>query len=151
MTSLKLGVNTAARGALSTREAYMAIARKAEACGFDFLSVSDHVVVPRAIGSDYPYSEGGKWETATETGFCLEQLATLCFLAGCTEKLKLVTSVMVVPHRPALLTAKILATADVLSNGRMILGVGAGWLREEFEALQVPFERRGARTDEYLA
>jgi probable F420-dependent oxidoreductase len=149
---MKFGINTAARGALGTRDAYMSIAQKAESCGFDFLSVSDHVVVPRKIGSDYPYSEGGVWKTATETGFSLEQLATICFLAGCTERMKLVTSVMVVPHRPALLTAKLLATADVLSNGRIILGVGAGWLREEFEALQAdPYDARGKVTDEYIA
>ncbi len=148
---MQLGVNTAARGALGTREAYMKVAQLADRVGFDFLSVSDHVLVPAAIGSTYPYSEGGKWETATATGYCLEELATLCFLAGCTEKLKLLTSVMVVPHRPAVLTAKILSTADVLSNGRMILGVGAGWLREEFEALQTdPYDARGRVTDEYI-
>lgn len=148
---MKFGINTGARGIMSTREAYMEIAQLADRSGYDFLSISDHVVVPRSIGSEYPYSEGGKWETATASGFCLEELTTLAFLAGCTEKLKLLSSVMVVPHRPAVLTAKILATADVLSNGRMILGVGAGWLREEFEALQTrPYDQRGQVTDEYI-
>lgn len=148
---MKFGINTGARGTMSTREAYMTVAQLAERIGFDFLSVSDHVVIPRSIGSEYPYSEGGVWETATPDGYSLEQLATLCFLAGCTEKLKLVTSVTVIPHRPALLTAKFLATADVLSNGRIILGVGAGWLREEFEALQTdPYDARGKVTDEYI-
>ena len=137
---------------MGNREAYLTVARLAERVGFDFISVSDHVVVPAKIGSTYPYSEGGKWETATPDGYSLEQLTTLAFLAGATEKLDLVTSVTVVPHRPALLTAKILATADVLSNGRIILGVGAGWLREEFEALQTdPYDQRGLVTDEYIA
>lgn len=148
---MRLGINTGARGTMSTREAYMTVAEAGETLGFDFLSVSDHVVVPSQIGSTYPYSEGGTWETKTEDGYSLEQLATLCFLAGCTKKLDLLTSVMVVPHRPAMLTAKILATADQLSNGRIILGVGAGWLREEFEALQTdPYEERGKVTDEYI-
>jgi probable F420-dependent oxidoreductase len=148
---MKFGINTGARGTMGSRKAYMTVAQLAERIGFDFISVSDHVVVPASIGSTYPYSEGGVWETATPDGYSLEQLATLCFLAGCTEKLKLVTSVTVVPHRPALLTAKILATADTLSNGRIILGVGAGWLREEFEALQTdPYDARGKVTDEYI-
>jgi len=149
---MKFGINTGARGIMGTREAYIEVAQLAERVGFDFISVSDHVVVPAEIGSTYPYSEGGKWETATPDGYSLEQLTTLAFLAGATEKLDLVTSVTVVPHRPALLTAKILATADVLSNGRIILGVGAGWLREEFEALQTdPYDQRGKVTDEYIA
>ena len=148
---MKLGINTGARGTMGTREAYMTVAQCAEALNFDFISISDHVVVPNQIDSTYPYSDGGKWETATPDGYSLEQLTTLAFLAGCTEKLQLVTSVTVVPHRPALLTAKILATADQLSNGRIILGVGAGWLREEFEALQTdPYDARGNVTDEYI-
>lgn len=148
---MKFGINTGARGTMGTREAYMTVAPLAERIGFDFLSVSDHVVVPSQIDSTYPYSDGGKWETATPDGYSLEQLTTLAFLAGCTEKLQLVTSVTVVPHRPALLTAKILATADQLSNGRIIFGVGAGWLREEFEALQTdPYDERGKVTDEYI-
>jgi len=148
---MKFGINTGARGIMGNREAYITVAQLAERVGYDFISVSDHVVVPSQIGSTYPYSEGGKWETATPDGYSLEQLTTLAFLAGCTEKLNLVTSVTVVPHRPALLTAKILATADQLSNGRIILGVGAGWLREEFDALQTdPYDARGKVTDEYI-
>jgi probable F420-dependent oxidoreductase len=75
----------------------------------------------------------------------------MAFLAGCTERLRLLASVMVVPHRPAMLTAKMLATIDVLSNGRLILGAGAGWMKEEFALLDAPFEERGRVTDEYLA
>lgn len=148
---MKFGVNTGARGIMGKRESYITVSQLAERVGFDFLSVSDHVVVPSQIGSTYPYSEGGKWETATPDGFSFEQLTTLAFLTGCTEKLQLVTSVTVIPHRPALLTAKILATADQLSNGRIIFGIGAGWLREEFEALQTdPYDARGKVTDEYI-
>ena len=88
---------------------------------------------------------------AAEHGHCFDQLATIAFLAGCTERLRLLTSVLVVPHRPAVLTAKILATIDVLANGRLIVGAGAGWMKEEFALLDAPFEERGKVTDEYLA
>lgn len=148
---MKFGINTSARGTMGTREAYTTIAQLADRAGYEFLSISDHVVVPRQIDSTYPYSDSGSWDTATPDGYCLEQLSTLCFLAGCTERLKLLTSVTVVPHRPAVLTAKILSTADVLSNGRIIFGIGAGWLRREFEALQTdPYDARGKVTDEYI-
>lgn len=148
---MEFGINTGARGIMSTRDAYIRIGQLADRSGYDFLSVSDHVIVPDSFDSEYPYSEEGRWTTADARGYCLEQLSTLCFLAGCTEKLKLVTSVMVVPYRPAVLTAKILSTADVLSKGRIILGIGAGWLREEFEALETrPYEDRGRVTDEYI-
>src|SRR5262249_20090189 len=78
------------------------------------------------------------------------QLATIAFLSGCTERLRLLTSVLVVPHRPAMLAAKTLATIDVLSNGRLIVGAGAGWMKEEFALLGAPFAERGEATDEYL-
>ena len=86
-----------------------------------------------------------------QTGQCLEQLATLNFLAGCTKRVRLLTSVMVVPHRQPVLAAKMLATADILSGGRIIVGCGAGWMKEEFEAVGAPdFKERGRVTDEYI-
>ena len=146
---MKFGINTQTRGPLATRGAYMAIAETGDRHGYDFISVNDHVVIPATISSHYPYSEEGSWSGAA-SGFCLDQLATISFLAGCTKSLRLLTSVMVVPHRPAVLTAKMLATADVLSEGRLILGVGAGWLKEEFDILGAPFAGRGRATDEYI-
>ncbi len=147
---MRFGVNTSPRGLMTSREAYMTIAQGAEAYGFDFLSVSDHVVVPRATASDYPYSEDAKWAGGA-SGFSFEMLTAMTFLVGCTERIKLLSSVMVIPHRPALLTAKMLASMDLLSNGRILFGVGAGWLREEFEALETkPFEARGKVTDEFI-
>ena len=146
---MKFGLSTLTRGLLTTREAYQAVARAAEAAGFDFLSVSDHIVVPAELKSAYPYAVGGVFGAA-EHGHCLDQLATIAFLAGSTERLRLLTSVLVVPHRPAILTAKLLATIDVLSKGRLIVGAGAGWMREEFALLDLPFEARGSVTDEYL-
>ncbi len=147
---MKFGLSTLTSGVFTTREAYMAVARAAERAGFDFLSVSDHVVVPARLETQYPYRVGGAF-TATEQGYCFDQLATIAFLAGCTERLRLLTSVMVVPHRPAMLTAKMLSTIDVLSNGRLIFGAGAGWMKEEFALLDAPFEERGRVTDEFLA
>jgi len=146
---MKFGLSTLTRGLCSTRQAYQAVAQAAEAAGFDFLSVSDHLAVPARLASAYPYTAGGVFGAA-EHGHCFDQLATIAFLAGCTERLRLLTSVLVVPHRPALLAAKQLATIDVLSNGRLIVGAGAGWMKEEFDLLQVPFETRGSMTDEYL-
>ena len=146
---MNFGLSTQTRGVFTTRENYMAVAKAAERAGFDFLAVSDHLVVPASLQSRYPYAEGGVFGAA-EHGHCFDQLATIAFLSGCTDRLRLLTSVLVVPHRPAVLTAKMLATIDVLSNGRLILGTGAGWMKEEFELLGAPFEDRGKATDEYL-
>jgi probable F420-dependent oxidoreductase len=147
---VKFGLSTLTRGVFTTPESYAAVAKAAERAGFDFLSVSDHLVVPEKLASRYPYDAAGAF-AAAEHGHCFDQLATVAFLAGCTERLRLLTSVTVLPHRPAVLTAKMLATIDVLAKGRLIVGAGAGWMREEFALLGVPFEARGKLTDEYLA
>ncbi len=147
---MDFGVATVTRGVLETREGYIAVASQAEKLGFGFISVNDHVVVPRDIASRYPYSDDGQWAART-AGACLDQLATLAFLAARTERLQLLTSVMVVPQRQPVLTAKMLATVDMLSGGRLIVGCGVGWLKEEFEALGAPpFAERGRATDEYI-
>jgi probable F420-dependent oxidoreductase len=147
---MKFGLSTLTRGVFSTRDNYMAVAKAAERAGFDFLAVSDHLVVPANLKSRYPYDPGGVF-AAAEHGHCLDQLTTIAFLAGCTVRLRLLASVLVVPHRPAMLTAKMISTIDVLSNGRLILGAGAGWMKEEFALLGAPFADRGKATDEYLA
>ena len=147
---MDFGVATLTRGALGNRKGYLAAAEAAERLGYGFISVNDHIVVPRDIASRYPYSESGEWAART-AGECLDQLATLAFLAARTERLRLLTSVMVVPQRHPVLTAKMLATIDVLSAGRLIVGCGVGWLKEEFEAVGAPaFAERGRVTDEYL-
>src|SRR6185503_11664636 len=148
--AMDFGVATVTRGACAAREGYIAVAEAAERLGFGFISVNDHVIVPRDIASRYPYSESGEWAGRT-AGECLDQLATLAFLAARTERLRLLTSVMVVPQRHPVLTAKMLATIDVMSAGRLIVGCGVGWLKEEFEAAGAPdFAERGRVTDEYL-
>jgi probable F420-dependent oxidoreductase len=148
---MRFGVNILSRGPMANRAGYKAVATAAERLGFDFVSANDHVLVPADIDSRYPYSEEGDW-AGRNTGQCLDVLSTLTFLAGCTERVRLLSSVMVVPHRPAILTAKMIATADVLSEGRMLIGVGAGWMQEEIEALGVaPYAERGRVTDEFIA
>ena len=108
-------------------------------------------MIPTDISSPYPYSATGEF-TNQGTGERNEQLIELAFVAARTSKLRLVTSVMVIPHRPAVLAAKQLATIDVLSGGRVTLGIGAGWMKEEFEAIGAPpFAERGKVTDEYIA
>jgi probable F420-dependent oxidoreductase len=148
---MDFGVNLMTRGITGNAEGLLAMARQAEALGFAHVTVNDHVVVPTRIASRYPYTPTGEWPGA-RAGECLEQLTVLGFLAAATSRVRLVTSVMVVPQRPAVLAAKALATVDLLSRGRLTLGVGVGWLDEEFRALGAPpFADRGTVTDEFLA
>ncbi|MEJ2379186.1 MAG: TIGR03619 family F420-dependent LLM class oxidoreductase [Pseudolabrys sp.] len=148
--AMKFGFTVPTRGRLADPDSITRIVREGEALGFDFASVNDHIVVPRTIDSTYPYSESGAWQ-GQGGGEALELLTMLAFMAGISEKLRLLTAVMVVPYRNPVLTARILATADILSKGRITVGCGAGWLREEFEALGTPpFEARGRVADEYL-
>ena len=148
---MKIGFNAPTGGAPAMPDALTRIATGGEAMGFDYLAFSDHVVIPTDIQARYPYSETGEFPSSGR-GDRHEQLIEIAFIAAKTSRIRLVTSVMVVPHRPAVLTAKMLATIDVLSNGRLTLGIGAGWLKEEFEAIGAPdFAARGRVTDEYLA
>jgi probable F420-dependent oxidoreductase len=148
--TLNIGIHVMMRGAMSDRDGTMEVAGKAEAFGFSHIGVNDHIVVPTDINSRYPYSEHGQWP-GKAFGECLELMSTLAFLAGCTSHIRLLTSVMVVPYRPAVLTAKMIATADVLSKGRVIVGCGVGWMPEEFRAVAAPdFAARGKATDEFL-
>ena len=147
---MDFGIHIGTRGCMTTRENVMALATNAEAQGYAILGVADHIIVPVHTDVRYPYTADGIWPGAP-TGECFDAIATLAFLAGCTQRIKLLTSVAVVPHRPPVLTAKLFSTADVLSGGRIIAGVGAGWMKEEFAALGTPpYEERGAVTDEYL-
>ncbi|HBK08961.1 MAG TPA: hypothetical protein DDZ81_24410 [Acetobacteraceae bacterium] len=147
---MDFGLHIGTRGCLTTRENIMAMASSAEAGGYAIIGVADHLIVPVQTGVRYPYTADGVWPGAP-TGECFDAIATLTFLAGFTQRVKLLTSVLVVPYRPAVLTAKLLSTADSLSGGRVIAGVGSGWMKEEFDALETPpFEARGAVTDEYI-
>ena len=145
---MRYGFYLPTRGATATPEALDALVRRGEALGFASVMIADHVVFPATIRSKYPYTIDGSFPGQ---GDALEQLALTAFVAGRTSSLRLVTSVMILPYRNPVSTAKALATIDVLSGGRLTVGVGVGWLREEFEALgSPPFERRGAVSDEWL-
>ncbi|HUC17609.1 MAG TPA: TIGR03619 family F420-dependent LLM class oxidoreductase [Acetobacteraceae bacterium] len=147
---MQIGLNAPTAGPLAVADSLTHIALEAEAIGFDYLAFSDHIVIPADIQARYPYSETGEFPQGARAGRH-EQLTEIAFVAAKTSRLRLVTSVMVVPHRPAVLTAKILSTIDLLSNGRLTVGIGAGWMKEEFEAIGAPpFAGRGAVTDEYL-
>lgn len=147
---MKFGFYLPNQGPTARPEPLAAIAQKGDELGFYCMVAGDHILVPESIDSPYPYTVGGVFPGGG-TGEYFEQLTLLTYLAGVTQQIRLVPSVMIVPHRPALLTAKILATLDVLSQGRLTLGVGVGWMEEEFRALDTPpFAERGAVTDEYL-
>ena len=147
---MQFGIHTYSRGATADPADLTALARACERFGFDYFGINDHVVITEHIDSKYPYTEDGSWAGAADTD-CLDVLSMLAFLAGTTERIRLLTSVMVIPHRPAVLTAKMLATIDVLSRGRLCAGVGVGWMREELSALAAQsYERRGAVSDEYI-
>jgi probable F420-dependent oxidoreductase len=127
------------------------IAREGEALGYDYLTVTDHVVLPDMAEPGYPYSESGAFYS-TDSAHRHEMLTLAGWLAAMTERLRLVLAVLVVPHRPAVLAAKMLSTIDVLSGGRLTVGIGAGWLKAEFDAVvTTSFAERGAVTDEYVA
>jgi probable F420-dependent oxidoreductase len=147
---MNYGFTLPGRGPLATPDNLATIARRGEELGYHFVLFGDHIVVPRQIASPYPYTETGEFP-GSASGVAMEQLTVLAFLAGQTQSIRLVTSVIIVPHRNPLVAAKALATLDVLSKGRLVVGVGVGWMREEFEALGLPpFEERGAVTDEYI-
>jgi probable F420-dependent oxidoreductase len=134
---MKLGIYVRSMGPQSTRELVTACARAAEDAGLDDLWIGDHIAVPPndAEGS------GGRY---------LDPLATLAYLAGTTTRINLGVGVLVLPYRPALPTAKLIATIQELSGGRLLLGVGGGWMEAEFRAVGVDFRRRGRITDQTL-
>ncbi|MEJ0019625.1 MAG: TIGR03619 family F420-dependent LLM class oxidoreductase [Acetobacteraceae bacterium] len=147
---MQIGFNAPTTGPLIEPDSLCRIITEGEALGFDYTTISDHIMVPRNLDSKYPYTDTGEFPAGTAAAW-LDQLTTTAFIAALTTKLRFVLSVMVVPHRPAVLTAKMLATIDTLSKGRLTLGIGVGWCREEFEAIgAAPFDDRGLVTDEWM-
>ena len=147
---MQLGFNLPISGPTSSPRSLTRIAQEGEALGYDYLTLTDHVVLPDMSVPGYPYSESGEFMSNTPTERH-EQLTATAFIAAKTSRIRLVLAVLVVPHRPAVLAAKMLSTIDVLSEGRLVVGIGAGWLKAEFDAVvTTPFAERGAVTDEYL-
>jgi probable F420-dependent oxidoreductase len=133
----------------ATPELLAAVGREAEARAVHAIWVGEHVVTFEQYASRYPYAETGQMPMPAGSGL-LEPFTALSFLAGVTTSVRLGTAMCLLPQRNPVYSAKEVATVDWLSKGRVDLGVGVGWLREEFDAVQVPWDRRGARTDEYL-
>lgn len=127
----------------------MELCRRAEAAGFESLWGGEHVIMPDAIVSKYPYTPDGKIPAEPETPIP-DPLIWLAFAAAAAPTMRLGTCILIVPQRNPLILAKELATLDQLSGGRVELGLGVGWMQEEFDALGIPWERRGARNDEYI-
>jgi probable F420-dependent oxidoreductase len=145
---MRFGFYLPTRGPLANRRDIKAYIRTAEEAGFSSVAVADHIVVPTAIESTYPYTLDGGF---LSKGDAMEQLSLMAFVAGASESLRIISSVMIVPHRNPVLVAKAIATSDVLSEGRITVGVGVGWMAEEFAALHAPdFKKRGRVTDEYI-
>src|SRR3954470_11865818 len=111
---MQIGCNAPTSGPLIAPDSLVQIVTEAEALGFDYLTISDHIMVPRNLDSKYPYTDSGEFPAGTQAAW-LEQLATTSYIAALTKQLRFVLSVMVVPHRPAVLTAKLLSTIDFLS------------------------------------
>lgn len=134
---------------VSDPEQMVAFAQKAESVGLESVWTFEHAVVPLDYTSRYPYSRSGKMAVTPETHF-VDPLIALSFVAAHTKTIRLGTGINILPQANPLMAAKQVASLDFVSGGRFIYGVGAGWLEEEFNALGVPFEKRGARFDDYL-
>jgi probable F420-dependent oxidoreductase len=150
---VRIGIALPNYGPLASPETLGRLAECAVACGVDSVWVSDHLVAPVGVASVYPYDRRPQ-PTPGDIGVIehfYEPLVTLAYLAGRVPTVRLGVSAYVMPYRNPVVTAKQIASLDALSGGRVVLAVGVGWLREEFEALGVPFDDRGRRTDEYLA
>jgi probable F420-dependent oxidoreductase len=147
---MKFGLAFANIITFAEREGLVRLGQSAEAAGFESVWTVEHVVYPEGYGSTYPYDPSGRMAMTADTPLP-DPLLWLAFVAAATETLRLGTGILILPQRNPVVLAKEVATLDHLSGGRVELGIGVGWLKEEFDALGVPFEGRGARTDEHIA
>jgi probable F420-dependent oxidoreductase len=145
---MKLGISFANSGKFSRPELFGELARDCERLGFESIWTVEHVVIPQPH-MPYPGSKDGQMPGGDQVPIP-DPLIPLAYAAAITTRLKLSTGVILLPQRHPLYLAKQLATLDLLSNGRMMVGIGSGWMREEFDSLQIPFNVRGARTDESI-
>ena len=147
---LRIGVSVPTSGRFPLELGIPAMARRLEAAGFESLWVSDHIVLPETMASPYPFAADGKATWPSDTPY-IDALVALALLAASTERATIGTAVLVLALRHPIVFAKQAASIDVASGGRLRVGVGAGWLREEFDALAVPFEGRGSRMAEWMS
>ncbi len=148
---MKFGLRYCNTGPYTDPAKAVALLQAAEEAGFESAWTVEHVVVPRDYRSAYPYSPDGRMP-GREPAFSIpDPLIWMAYVAAATTRIKLATGILILPEHNPVLCAKQVATLDHLSNGRVILGIGVGWLKEEFDALGIPFARRGQRTEEYVA
>ena len=147
---MDIGLHALGIGTGANRDVIDSVAATAEAAGFATLWAGEHVIAVDSPASRYPYSSTGRIAVPPEAAWN-DPMITLSFAAAATSTIKIATGVLLLPEHNALVVAKQAATLDQLSGGRLVLGVGLGWSREEFAALGVPFERRGERTEQYVA
>jgi probable F420-dependent oxidoreductase len=151
---MKLGIQLAGGAAVCGRDALREVAALAEELHYDSILIGDHIVIPKRITAPWPYDEYVEGKTPYEVYTAMEWLDpfdTMAFLAAVTQKVRLGISVLIVPYRHPFDVARRVATIDVLSGGRFVLGVGVGWLEDEFRLLNIPFKERAQRTREYIA
>ncbi len=146
---MNVGVKVPNFGGLPLELGVASMSERLEAAGFDSLWISDHVVMPDVVESAYPFAVDGKADWATDAPW-YDAVALLGMMTAATTRVELGVAVMLLPLRHPVVFAKQAATLDALSGGRLALGVGAGWMAEEFDALNVPFETRGRRLDEWM-
>lgn len=146
---MRLGLHALGIGIGARRPIIDAVAEAAEAAGFATLWAGEHVVMVDRSASTYPYSDDGQIAVPAEADW-LDPMIALSFAAAASREIRLATGILLLPEHNPVLLAKEAASLDALSGGRLVLGIGVGWSREEFDALGVPFQRRGRRADEYL-
>ena len=146
---MQLGVIIPSAGPKTSAENIVATARLAAELGYHSLWLTDHVVLPERVDAYYPYRSHGRWDYPPDTSW-LDPLLSLAWAGAAAPRLKLATSVLVLPIRNPVLLAKQVASLDYLSGGRLILGVGAGWMEEEFDIIGERFDNRGARAVEMV-
>ena len=131
-------------------EALCQFAQRAEALGFESIWTGDHIVLPTAGTDQYPYTADGSFSRSAEEPF-LETMTLLSYVAACTKTIRIGSTVVILPYRNPVVQAKMFASLDALTGGRVVCGVGVGWLEKEFDVLGVPFAQRGPMSDEWLA
>jgi probable F420-dependent oxidoreductase len=147
---MKFGLRYCNTGPYADPNQAVLLAQRAEAAGFESLWTVEHTVIPAGYASQYPYDPSGKMAGGRNDMPLPDPLIWMAFVAAATKRINLATGILILPQHNPVLAAKQIATLDHLSRGRILLGVGVGWLQEEFTALGTPFAERGARMDEYI-
>ena len=146
---MQFGLGLPHAGAAAHGPSIIRFAQRADALGFESLWCGDHILLPTAGTDQYPYTEDGSFPRDASVGF-LETLTVLAYAASVTQRIRLGSTVIILPYRNPVVQAKMFASLDVLSGGRVICGVGVGWLEKEFDSLGVPYAERGPMSDEFL-